>query len=193
MAHSDRTDAVSAEPDFEALVDRYYRSLYQFAFSLTRNESEAADLTQQTFYMWATKGEQLRDASKVKSWLYTTLYRDFLKARRREDRFPHQELSEVDHELPSVSPTVVNEMDASTVMEAFGKVDEVYRPPLTLFFIEDYTYQQIADILQIPIGTVMSRISRGRVQLQQVLRKVTADAESKILPFPSATKEGQHG
>src|ERR1043166_3449101 len=103
MALTDNRDGMSNGLDFEGLVDRYYNGLYQFALSLARNETEAADLTQQTFYMWATKGRQLRDATKVKSWLFTTLYRDFLKARRREDRFPHQELSEVDHELPNVS------------------------------------------------------------------------------------------
>src|SRR5580765_4081397 len=66
-------DESAERQDFEGLVERYYRSLYQFAFSLSRSEAEACDLTQQTFYIWATKGSQLRDASKVKSWLFTTL------------------------------------------------------------------------------------------------------------------------
>ena len=60
---------IAATPDFEGLVGCYYRPLYQFAFSLARNETEASDLTQQTFYVWATKGHQLRDAAKVKTWL----------------------------------------------------------------------------------------------------------------------------
>src|SRR5450755_2472696 len=54
---------MAATTDFESLVGRYYRPLYQFAFGLTRNEAEACDLTQQTFYVWATKGHQLRDAA----------------------------------------------------------------------------------------------------------------------------------
>jgi DNA-directed RNA polymerase specialized sigma24 family protein len=70
---------IADDPDFEDLVNRYYRALYQFAFSLTRAEAEAGDLTQQTFYVWAAKGHQLRDAAKVKTWLFTTLYREFLK------------------------------------------------------------------------------------------------------------------
>src|SRR5437899_5977150 len=78
--------------DFESLVNRYYQPLYQFAFSLTHREAEAGDLTQQTFLVWATKGHQLRDPSKVKTWLFTTLHREFLKTRRRQSRFPHQEL-----------------------------------------------------------------------------------------------------
>jgi RNA polymerase sigma-70 factor (ECF subfamily) len=64
--------------DFEQLVDRYYAALYRFALSLARSASEAGDLTQQTFYLWAAKGHQLRDRSKVKSWLFTTLYREYV-------------------------------------------------------------------------------------------------------------------
>ena len=52
--------------------------LYRFALSLSRQESDAADLTQQTFFLWASKGHQLRDQSKVKTWLFTSLYREFL-------------------------------------------------------------------------------------------------------------------
>ena len=62
-----------ASLDFESVVASYYEPLYQFAFSLTRTEADACDLTQQTFYVWATKGHQLRDVSKVKTWLFTTL------------------------------------------------------------------------------------------------------------------------
>ena len=69
----------------EEIVDRFYpMSLYRFALSLARNEPDACDLTQQTFSVWAAKGHLLRDASKVKSWLFTTLYREFISIRRRE-------------------------------------------------------------------------------------------------------------
>ena len=81
--------------EFEELVARHYESLYKFAFSRTRSEAEASDLTQQTFYLWATKDHQLREGSKAKTWLFTTLHRIFLKARRRQTRFPHRGLDEV--------------------------------------------------------------------------------------------------
>ena len=92
---------MSAESGFESLVTRYYGPLYQFAFSLTRTEADASDLTQQTFYIWATKGHQLRDSSKVKTWLFTTLHREFLNMRRKIVRFPHHELSEIEAEKGS--------------------------------------------------------------------------------------------
>ena len=75
--------------NFESVVAHYYEPLYQFAFGLTRVEADACDLTQQTFYVWATKGHQLRDQTKVKTWLFTTLHRAFLESRRRQVRFPH--------------------------------------------------------------------------------------------------------
>jgi RNA polymerase sigma factor (sigma-70 family) len=160
---------MSAESGFESLVTRYYGPLYQFAFSLTRTEADASDLTQQTFYIWATKGHQLRDSSKVKTWLFTTLHREFLNMRRKIVRFPHHELSEMDHELPSVSPTMVNALDAAKVVDLLGRVAEPYQAPLALFYMEDYSYKEIAEILGVPLGTVQSRISRGMAQLQQLI------------------------
>jgi RNA polymerase sigma factor (sigma-70 family) len=164
---------------FESLVTRYYGSLYQFAFSLTRSEADACDLTQQTFYIWATKGHQLRDSSKVKTWLFTTLHREFLKVRRTIVRFPHFELSDMDHELPTVSPEMVNALDSARVVELLGQVGEPYQASLALFYMEDYSYKEIADILQVPLGTVQSRISRGMAQLQELIRAGDDGTEEK--------------
>src|SRR3954454_15379200 len=118
---------------FESLVTRFYGPLYQFAFSLTRAEADACDLTQQTFYIWATKGHQLRDGSKVKTWLFTTLHREFLNMRRKVVRFPHYELEEMDHELPAISPGMVNAMDSAKVVELLARVEEPYHAALALF------------------------------------------------------------
>lgn len=159
------------DSDFESLVARFYQPLYQFAFSLTRTEADACDLTQQTFYVWATKGHQLRDASKVKTWLFTTLHRNFLESRRRQTRFPHYELEEVSPELPSLMPDTVNKLDGPQVLQALAQVDEVYQAPVALFYLEDCSYNEIAAILNIPLGTVKSRMARGLVQLHGLLNK----------------------
>jgi len=155
--------------DFESLVAGYYEPLYQFAFSLTRTEADACDLTQQTFYIWATKGHQLRDASKVKTWLFTTLHREFLESRRRQTRFPHYELEHVDSELPPVTPAQINQLDSGQVLRALSEVDEVYQAPVALFYLEDLSYKEIAEILDVPMGTVKSRMARGIAQLQRIL------------------------
>ena len=152
--------------DFEKIVSQHYETLYRFALSLTRAEADACDLTQQTFYTWATKGHQLRDRTKVKSWLFTTLHREFLSIRKRAVRFPHIELSDTTEDLPTISPEMVNTLDAARLIEFLGQVQEPYQAALSLFYLEDYSYKEIADILEIPLGTVRSRISRGVTQLR---------------------------
>jgi len=155
--------------DFEKLVADYYAPLYQFAFSLTRNESDACDLAQQTFCVWAAKGHQLRDATKVKTWLFTTLHREFLGSRRKQTRFPHMELESVTEELPVISPASVNRLDSAQLLDALGKLDEIYRAPVALFYLQDYSYNEIAEVLEIPLGTVKSRLTRGLARLYQLL------------------------
>src|SRR3989449_9481621 len=185
MAPNDNDSRLATQQDFELLVSRYYSTLYQFAFSLTRNEDDACDLTQQTFYTWARKGHQLRDASKVKTWLFTTLYHEFLEKRRRQVRFPHYELSEVKDDLPRVSPMTVNQLDSSAVLRALAQLDQTFQAPLSLFYLEDCSYKEIAEILRIPIGTVKSRISRGIVQLHETLTHGGAASDR--------ARQAQHG
>jgi RNA polymerase sigma-70 factor, ECF subfamily len=160
---------MAQETDFERLVDDYYPSLYRFAYSLTRQESDACDLTQQTFYIWAKKGHQLQNPAKVKTWLFTTLHREYLQQRRRSNRFSNVNLDEAEHELPEVAPTRTSQTDAPAAVQALARLDQSFQAPVALFYLEDYSYLDIAQILEIPLGTVKSRISRGISQLQQLL------------------------
>jgi RNA polymerase sigma-70 factor (ECF subfamily) len=163
--------------EFETLVTCYYEPLYQFAFSLARNEADACDLTQQTFCIWAAKGHQLRDTSKVKTWLFTTLHREFLGARRRQTRFPHVELEHAAAELPVVSPVSANRLDAGQVHEALARLDEIYQAPVALFYLQDCSYNEIAEILDVPLGTVKSRLARGLGRLHELLTGNTVGAQ----------------
>lgn len=158
-------------PDFAHLVSEFYQNLYRFAYSLAKNESDASDLVQETFLIWARKGQNLRDTSKVKSWLFTTLYREFLRLRRRTVRHADMEPEDFERELPSVEPNVVEAIEAKDALTALQEVDEIYREPLALFYLEDQAYKEIAETLDIPIGTVMSRLSRGKAQLKDILRR----------------------
>jgi RNA polymerase sigma factor (sigma-70 family) len=164
---------------FEQVVSEYYEALYRFAFSLTRAEADALDLTQQTFYLWATKGHQLRDRSKIKSWLFTCLHRQFLRIRSRAMRFPHCELSETNEELPAVPPEMLDTLDAARALEFLGQLKDSYRSALSLFYLGEHSYTEIADILQVPLGTVRSRISRGIAQLQQLILMGPGSASSR--------------
>jgi len=159
--------------DFENLVTLYYRDLYRFAFSMTRSESDASDLTQQTFYIWARKGDRLRDPASVKSWLFTTLHREFLQLLRQRSRFSGEELSEMTDELPSIAPEAINQIDARTVVQLLGQMEETFRAPLVLYFMEDLSYKEIAETLGVPLGTVQSRIARGKAHLYRLIADAT--------------------
>jgi RNA polymerase sigma-70 factor, ECF subfamily len=159
-------------PDFEDLVRRYQRDLYQFALSLAGSDSNACDLVQQTFYKWADKGGQLRDPRMVKSWLFTTLHREFLQSLRREDRYREEDTSAIETE--SVQPDVMDRLDAATALKCLAKLEERYRGPIALFYLEDYSYLEISSILGVPLGTVQSRIARGKAHLLRMLTTVAS-------------------
>jgi RNA polymerase sigma-70 factor (ECF subfamily) len=170
---------------FAQLVDAYYAPLYRFALSLARNGSDAGDLVQQTFFIWATKGHGLRELSKAKSWLFTTLYREFLRGRRRDSRSSFlEDLPAGERDPAAEDVDRVSKMDSALVMSALQSVDETFRAPLTLFYLEDMSYQEIAEALEVPIGTVMSRLSRGKSQLRMALERVES-LGPKVLPFPN--------
>jgi RNA polymerase sigma-70 factor, ECF subfamily len=160
---------MASDLDFDELVNLYYQPLFRFAMSLTRAEADACDLTQQTFYVYQTKGHQLRDHAKVKAWLFTTMQREYLNTQRRYIRFPHLALEQFDGELASAPVESYDHLDTDTVLEALAKVDEPHHAALALFYLEDYSYKEMADILGIPIGTVKSRLARGISQLRQIL------------------------
>lgn len=170
-----------AEIDFDRLVEDYYKVLFRFGLSLTRSEADASDLTQQTFQTWAMKGHQLRDAAKVKTWLFTTLYRAFLAQKRLRDRFVDVEGEREFAEPLHVSPSVVEALDAAIVQQALLAMDDRYRAPVTLFYMKQHSYREIAEILDIPIGTVMSRISRGKAELRARLSDVAAAETRKVI------------
>jgi RNA polymerase sigma-70 factor (ECF subfamily) len=178
--------------DFQQLVDQQYAPLYRFALALAKSEADAADLTQQTFFLWASKGHQLRDSSKAKAWLYTTLYREFLNRRRHEVRFPKVELEEVREEEMSILPDI-DALDGALVLEALCDVEEPFRAPLTLFYLQQFTYYEIADVLEVPIGTVMSRLSRGKAQLRERLLSKEEVLGNKVIALQSDKREESHG
>jgi RNA polymerase sigma-70 factor (ECF subfamily) len=157
------------EDEFAGLVRAHYASLYRFALSLTHSEADAGDLTQQTFLIWGSKGHQLRDRSRAKTWLFTTLHREFLRMLRHTTRFPEVELSDVEPELSFVEPERIEILKLDGVLRALAQVEPLYRATLSLFYVEEMSYREMADILGVPIGTVQSRLSRGKAQLRQLL------------------------
>jgi len=173
--------------EFEELVDQYYQALYRFGFSLAKNPDRAADLVQQTFVIWAQKGHQLKDRSKAKTWLFTTLYREHLGNARKSQKHPELEISEVEHELPADANESGRQIDAQRAVSLLNGLDETFRAPLTLFYLQQHSYKEIAEVLDVPIGTVMSRISRGKEQLRKKMSQEPASAPTQIVNFKTKT------
>jgi RNA polymerase sigma-70 factor, ECF subfamily len=179
---------MNSTDQFETLVGDYYEPLFRFAMSLTFSEADAWDLTQQTFYTWATKGHQLRDATKAKTWLFTTLHRAFLQGRRRQTRFPHDDWDEVSNQLPAFAPEAADRVDTSQVLSALARLDEAYRAAVALFYLDDCPYREIAEALGVPVGTVKSRVARGLMQLREILGFI--QAEPALAPVSTTADAG---
>jgi len=174
---------MTTEPNlnFEEIVSAYYQPLYRFGYSLAKNEHEASDLAQQAFFIYAEKGSSLRDKSKVKSWLFTTLYREFLKRKRKDSRMDNYEPEMLETAGGSVEPHVRRTMDSHLAVEALNEVDEIYREPVSLFYLKDLSYKEIAEILDVPIGTIMSRLSRGKAQLREIFKRKETETSANTL------------
>jgi RNA polymerase sigma factor (sigma-70 family) len=174
---------------FNEVVELYYQPLYRFAFSLSKHEDQASDLTQETFRTFARHGGELRDKSKAKSWLFTTLYREFLRNYNRSKRIDHYEPAVLETHLGgSVQSDVRRKYDANLALQALESVDELFREPLSLFYLEDLSYKEIAEVLELPIGTVMSRLSRGKAQLREVFLNAS-NTEGLVPSTPAHTQK----
>lgn len=173
-------------PLFQQLVDAWYDPLYRFALSLSRNGDDALDLTQQTFARWAEKGHGLRDATKAKSWLFTVLYREFLNTRRQRQRETPPADEGFFDDLPAEERTAQAAAEGQDALAALQQIDPTFRAPVVLFYLENHSYLEIAEILGVPIGTVMSRISRGKEQLRRKLRAQGADQPGQVIPLRPA-------
>ena len=173
--------------DYEDAVVNFYERLYAFGYSLTGNPDDASELTQETFYRLLTTRAVVRDSSKIKSWLFTTLYRVFLGWEQRRALLPHFEISSVENEISPVTPDQIDVLLDDAVRDSLLEVEERYRAPLLLFYLNDHSYEEIAAILAVPIGTVMSRLSRGKALLRQRLaaRAIGTETDGKITHLQS--------
>ncbi|MDP9291612.1 MAG: RNA polymerase sigma factor [Verrucomicrobiota bacterium] len=176
---------------FEQFVDQHYQAAYRFAFSLAGNHNDACDLTQQAFYIAQTKGHQLRDPSKGKQWLFTVLHREFLSKLRNASAHPETTMEFAEAELPRISVDNAIALDSKSALAALHTLDVGFKAPLTLFYIEQLSYKEIAEALEIPIGTVMSRLARGKTVLRQVLEQKRAGSAKNIVPLPSQQTGGK--
>jgi RNA polymerase sigma-70 factor (ECF subfamily) len=152
------------------LIDAHYEQLYRYAYRLSGNASDAEDLVQETFGKAMRKMEQLRNPERVKPWLYRILRNLYLHRVRDEKRrriVPMESLGD----LPGreSEATGVGALDPQRLQAALDELDETFRTPLILFYFEGFSYREIAEQMDLPIGTVMSRLARAKSYLKTQL------------------------
>ena len=152
--------SLGAGVDHEWAVEHNHEGLYPVAFYLAASESDAANLTRGTYRVLLTKGQGIRVARKVKSWLFTMLYRQFL-GRRHVRCLPVTPIESAECELPTITLQQMGAFDGSLVLTAIQQRDENYRAPVAMFYLEALSSKKMAEVLKLPFGTIMSRISRG--------------------------------
>ena len=153
--------------DLTELVEQYAGLLFGIARRLSGCPTDAEDLVQQTFLAAHAHGDQLRDTTKVRAWLCTILRNEFLKlirSRRRASTISLDGLGE-----PSSPDHSNTEVDGEAILLALDSLPEEFRIPIVLYFFEEMTYREIGESLDLPIGTVMSRLSRAKSRLRDRL------------------------
>lgn len=158
------------------LVTSYYEDVYRFAYRLSGNQADAEDLTQQTFLIACRKLHQVNDLSKVRSWLFTIVRNAFLKSTKSREI----EFSAFEDAVVAISePDELNlNFDEEALQVALAEMPETYRTPILLYYFEEIGYKEIAEALEVPIGTVMSRLSRGKKFLRSRLSNTKATTET---------------
>jgi len=153
------------QANFAELIDSHYDSLYRYAFRLSGTSADAEDLTQETFGKAINRVDQLRDPDKARGWLYRILRNVYLHRLRDDKRrrcIPLDNLGD----LAAEPPAATLDIDPAELQAALNELDETFRTPLILFYFEDFSYRDIAEQLELPIGTVMSRLARAKAYLR---------------------------
>jgi RNA polymerase sigma-70 factor, ECF subfamily len=168
---------------FEEDALQYARQLYSAALRMTRNPSDAEDLVQETFLKAYRAYDSFEEGTNLKAWLYRILTNTFINKYRADSRRPRQsELGDVEDlymyrrisrgdaaESRSTEERVLDGLVEDDVRRAVEELPENFRLPVLLADLEGFSYKEIAEILDIPIGTVMSRLHRGRKAMQKRL------------------------
>ena len=172
LAQSPQRDAPMPSPgpavDIAGLIAAHHAPLYRYAYRLTGMGADAEDLTQQAFLIAQQKLHQLREAERAAGWLYAILRSCYLKWRRK--RFPMTStLADLDMaDVPQPVPEL-RAVDSEELQQVLGELHDDLRLILLMFYFEELSYKQIADELEVPIGTVMSRLSRAKQKLRERL------------------------
>jgi len=155
------------DPTLDDQLRELLPRLRRFALWLTRDVASADDLVQSTLERALSRWASRRDDDALRAWLFAILYRQFLDTRRRARRY-HAMLEFFHHRGEDEQPSVEREAVARSVLQSLDKLPDDQRNLLLWISVEELSYREAARILDVPIGTVMSRLSRAREALRRV-------------------------
>jgi RNA polymerase sigma-70 factor (ECF subfamily) len=164
----------------QRLVDDYYLVLYRYAYRLAGTAADADDLTQEAFCKAQANYAQLRDPDRAKAWLFSILRNAYLhrvRADKQQRCVALDDAGDVAEPLPEPLP----EIDPERLQPALNDLAEMFRTPLILYYFEDFSYRDIAEQMDLPLGTVMSRLARAKAFLRGRLCQpdLTADGHRR--------------
>jgi len=176
------TDTTDMRDLFEAQAMPFIDQLYAAAMRMTRNPSDAQDLVQETFVKAFASFKQFEQGTNLKAWLYRILTNTFINTYRKKQREPYQGTIDdlEDWQLGGAESTTatssrsaeaeaIDHLPDSAVKDALQSIPEDFRLAVYFADVEGFSYQEIAEIMKTPIGTVMSRLHRGRRLLRDLL------------------------
>ncbi len=175
------------------LIKPHIHFLYNFGLKCSGNKYDAEDLVQETLFIALKKINQLRDDKKSKSWVFSILRNVFLKELRNKSKLKTLETNDstsIDYlqslgrhaETTDIEKVFELKQDETEMQEILNKLPEKYKSPIILYFMEDMPYKEIAEFLDIPTGTVMSRLSRGKLLMKtEILRRINYSDSAKII------------
>jgi RNA polymerase sigma-70 factor, ECF subfamily len=175
--------------DLAALVIAHHAAVFRYAHRLCGCTIEAEDLTQQAFLIALQKFDQLREPDRACSWLLAVVRTCFLKSIRKTRPLPMANFDALVEHVAARTPTV-EEIDRDQLAAALAELPEEFRVVVVMYYFEELSYQEIAEELEIPVGTVMSRLSRGKSHLRRRLAP-TEQSEPKVIPLPRGAGLGK--